>query len=125
VFGDKMSELVVAIDMGEEALSKDDAFEQWFKDRNYDIGEETIMNEYVQLKYNRYSRANVVIFKYEYEDEDVVFPKAIIDFLESLTDSKKTQVSVAEDTPYGYETIVELKLGAFLTAFYEDTETGE
>lgn len=120
-----MSELVVAIDMGEETLSDDNAFEQWFKDRKYDIGEETIMNEYVELKYNRYSRANVVIFKYEYEDEDVVFPKAIIDFLESLTDIKKTQVSVAEDTPYGYETIVELKLGSFLKAFYEDIESGE
>ncbi len=120
-----MSELVVAIDMGEETLSDDNAFEQWFKDRKYDIGEETIMNEYVELNYNRYSRANVVIFKYEYEDEDVIFPKAIIDFLESLTDIKKTQVSVAEDTPYGYETIVELKLGSFLKAFYEDKESGE
>ncbi|MAH42573.1 hypothetical protein CL614_02510 [archaeon] len=115
-----MSELVVAIDMGSETLSKENKFNEWFVNKGYKIHEETIDNDIVVLTYSVYKRANVVILRYNYEGEEIIFPKIIIEYLEALTDLKGTQVSVAEETPMGYETIIELKLGKFLEAFYKD-----
>ena len=116
----KLSELVVAIDMGSEILSKESEFNEWFVNKGYEVNEDTIKNEILSLTYSVYKRANVVILRYNYEDEDVIFPKIIIEYLEALTDLKETQISVAEDTIHGYETIIELKLGKFLEEFYKD-----
>ncbi len=115
-----MSELVVAIDMGSETLSKENKFNEWFVNKGYKVNEDTIENEILSLTYSVYKRANVVILRYNYGGEEIIFPKIIIDYLEALTDLKQTQVSVAEETPMGYETIIELKLGKFLEVFYKD-----
>lgn len=115
-----MSELVVAIDMGSEPLSNENKFNEWFANKGYKVNEDSLENELLSMTYSIYQKANVVILRHTYEDKEIIFPKIIIEYLEALTDLKGTQVSVAEETPMGYETIIELKLGKFLEAFYKD-----
>lgn len=108
---DKMVEAVLAIDMGNETLKSMETVKGWFEQRGCSVEEENISFGEVDINYSVYERTSVVIFRFDNEDDN--FPVVLLQFIEALEDVKGTSVSVAEETPFGYQTLVELNLEDF------------
>ena len=108
-----MTEAVLAIDMVNEQLGRRGRFEEWFSNRGYEIGDETLTKGDEVLIYNIYYKANVFIFKFDNTGD--YFPAILVDFIGSLTNLNETQVSVAEEGQFGeYNTLVDMKLSDFI-----------
>lgn len=106
-----MSDAVVAIDLGEEFLKESDALNEWFSERGYKMNDDTIVKGDNQVGFSHYGRAGVVIYRFDNTDE--YFPEIVMDFIGNLKDGENTTISVAEDGPTGFDTIVEMNLADF------------
>jgi len=106
-----MSDAVVAIDMGEESLKEEDTLNEWFSERGYKMNDDTIVNGDDEIGFSHYGKAGVVIYRFDNTDE--YFPEIVIDFIGALNDGDDTTISVAEDGPTGFDTIVEMNLANF------------
>lgn len=115
-------EAVVVVDMGNEEVSNEKKFQNWFNEHGCKLNDDTIFvmielnneitnNEVIQ--YTFFEKANTVIFKFETDGE--YFPPVLIHFIEHLTDMKETQISVAEEGQYGeYNNLIDMTLKQFI-----------
>tara|TARA_R110002020_G_scaffold317108_1_gene532794 strand:- start:1390 stop:1776 length:387 start_codon:yes stop_codon:yes gene_type:complete len=107
-----MVEAVLAIDMGDEVLKSNETVKAWFEERGCVVAGETISIGKVDINYSVYQRTSVTIFRFENEEDN--FPVILLHFISDLQDKKGTSVSVAEETQFGYQTLVELNLQDFI-----------
>ena len=110
-------EAVVVVDIGDETISEEAIFMDWFKNNDCMIDEDNIIvmqetNE-EHINYTHFGKAKTIIFKFE--TDGVYFPPVLIQFIENLKDMKDTQISVAEEGLYGeYTTLVDMTLKQFI-----------
>ena len=118
-----MTEAVVAIDMGNEDMNRD-VLDEWFDANKYEHDGEYVKSDGERISYSYYERVGVIMFKFDNNDD--YFPTVIIEYLNSLTDKQGTNVSVAEDGEYGYETLIAASLDDFCnTVLVNDADSGE
>lgn len=115
-------EAVVVVDMGNEEVSNENKFQNWFNEHGcklkddaiyimVELNDEITNNEVIQ--YTFFEKANTVIFKFETDGE--YFPPLLIHFIEHLKDMKGTQISVAEEGKYGeYHNLIDMTLKQFV-----------
>lgn len=115
-------EAVVVVDMGNEEVSNENKFQNWFNEHGcklkddaiyimVELNDEITNNEVIQ--YTFFEKANTVIFKFETDGE--YFPPILIHFIEHLKDMKGTQISVAEEGKYGeYNNLIDMTLKQFV-----------
>ncbi len=106
-----MAEAVIAIDLGNETIKETNTLNEWFSERGYEMNDDNIVKNGEEVGFSHYAKAGVVIYRFDNTDE--YFPEIIMDFIGSLIDGEDTTISVAEDGPMGFDTIVEMSLSDF------------
>lgn len=113
----KNMEAVLVADMGNEGLSTEKHFKEWFSVHNCKLDEDYIYvhtethEEFIQ--YTFFEKAKTIIFKFETDGD--YFPPILIHFIKHLEDRDTTQISVAEEGSYGeYNNLIDMTLGNFV-----------
>ena len=123
MFGDSMTEAIVAIDMGNENLSSHKALNEWFNENGYDATEDSVESDGQAIDYSYYERVGVVIYRFDNSDD--YFPTVVVDFINILEDTSDTTISVAEDGEMGYQTLLEANVEDFKENVFTPIESDE
>jgi hypothetical protein len=107
---EKMSMVLVIMYDG-ESLCSDDALMNWFKERGCQVNENEIELKDKIIKWNNMRKVNSLIFTIDIENDDE-FPSILFEFIGSLK-NKDTIISLAEESPSGYQLIFEANLKRF------------
>ena len=115
-----MAQVVIALDFSAtENYKFDEMVNQWFVDNNAILKEESYTLGRDVLKYNNYSDFNVVIFNFDNLNGDY-FSELFYNYLTSLDSTKQVKISLAEEGPFGFKTLVETTLNKFLDMLQDD-----
>jgi hypothetical protein len=117
-----MADAIVAIDMSDtEKLMEPEALSKWFEDRSFKVNDDDIVSENETLGFSHYAKAGVVIYRFDNADD--YFPNIIEEFIEDLNDGYNTTISVAEEGPMGFDTIVEMNVSDFIEHVINGSDT--
>lgn len=120
MFGEDMTEAIVAIDMGDENISGHKALREWFINSGYEATEESVKSDGHDIDYSFYERVGVVIYRFDNSND--YFPTVVIDFINVLVDNSDTTISVAEDSELGYQTLIEATAEDFRENIFPSNE---
>tara|TARA_R110000824_G_scaffold5793_7_gene26643 strand:+ start:423 stop:788 length:366 start_codon:yes stop_codon:yes gene_type:complete len=117
-----MADAIVAIDMSDtERLMEPEALNKWFESRSFEVNDDNIVRENETLGFSHYAKAGVVIYRFDNTDD--YFPNIVEEFIEDLNDGDNTTISVAEDGPMGFDTIVEMNISDFIKYVINGSDT--
>ena len=115
-----MAQVVMALDFSAGGDYKfDEKVNQWFVDNYAIVNNESYTLGKDMLKYNNYSDFNVVIFNFDNLDGDY-FSELFYNYLNSLDSTNQVNISLAEEGPFGFKTLVETTLNKFLQMLQDD-----
>jgi|TARA_B100000745_G_C20149335_1_gene394111 hypothetical protein len=115
-----MAQVVMALDFSAADNYKfDEQVNQWFINNNAIVNEESYTLGKDLLKFNNYSDFNVVIFNFDNLNGDY-FSALFYNYLNSLDSTNQIKISLAEEGPFGFETLVETTLNKFLQMLQDD-----
>ena len=119
--GDKMVNAVVAMDLKDEPLAKVEDFKQWLTERNVKMTDEHITHNNYSVEYIYYEQANIYLFKFDNDGD--FFPPILIEYINNLSNSNGTQISVAEEGDFEeYNTLVDMTLEDFKTYVLKESD---
>tara|TARA_R100000963_G_C4634325_1_gene98738 strand:+ start:149 stop:511 length:363 start_codon:yes stop_codon:yes gene_type:complete len=116
-----MVNAVVAMDLKDEPLAKVEDFKQWLTERNVKMTDEHITHNNYSVEYIYYEQANIYLFKFDNDGD--FFPPILIEYINNLSNSNGTQISVAEEGDFEeYNTLVDMTLEDFKTYVLKESD---
>jgi hypothetical protein len=109
----EISKAMVAISMANESMIDFVKIKEWFENKGYAVGDESIVSKNYNILYTYFNKLNILTFYYE-GNVDENFPNIIFEFISNLQDLKKTNISIAEEQGMGFQTLIDLPLGKFI-----------